>query len=42
MARLGYFKKKYFPNNPERIISTEKAAKYIAVERYELMDYNFF
>lgn len=42
MARLGYLKKKYFSNNPERIISTEKATKYIStVERYELMDYNF-
>ena len=42
MARLGYFKKNYFSNNPERIISTEKATKYIStVERYELMDYNF-
>ena len=42
MARLGYFKKKYFSNNPERIISTDKATKYIStVERYELMDYNF-
>lgn len=42
MARLGYLKKKYFSNNPERIISIEKATKYIStVERYELMDYNF-
>ena len=42
MARLGYLQKKYFSNNPERVISTEKATKYIStVERYELMDYNF-
>ena len=35
-------KKKYFSNNPERVVSTEKATKYLnTVERYELMDYNF-
>ena len=42
MARLGYFKKKYFSNNPERVISTEKVSKYLnTAEKYELMDYNF-
>lgn len=42
MARLGYFKKKYFSNNTERVVSTEKVTKYIStVERYELIDYNF-
>lgn len=42
MAKLGYLKKKYFPNNPERVISTEKASKYLnTAEKYELMDYNF-
>ena len=42
MTKLGYLKKKYFPNNPERVISTEKASKYLnTAEKYELMDYNF-
>ena len=42
MVRLGYFKKKYFPNNQERVISTEKATKYLNTsEKFELMDYNF-
>lgn len=42
MTRLGYLKKKYFSNNPERVISTEKVCKYLnTAEKYELMDYNF-
>ena len=42
MTKLGYLKKKYFPNNPERVISTDKASKYLnTAEKYELMDYNF-
>ena len=42
MTRLGYLKKKYFSNNPERVISTEKVCKYLNTsEKYELMDYNF-
>ena len=42
MTRLGYLKKKYFSNNPERVISTEKVSKYLnTAEKYELMDYNF-
>ncbi len=42
MTRLGYLKKKCFSNNPERVILTEKATKYLStVEKYGLMDYNF-
>ena len=42
MTQLGYLKMKYFSNNPERVILTEKATKYLnTAEKYELMDYNF-
>ena len=42
MTRLGYLKKKYFSNNPERVISTEKVCKYLnTAEKYELMDTTF-
>lgn len=42
MTKLGYLKKKYFTNNPDRFISTEKTAEYLnTAVKYYGMYYNF-